>query len=156
MRRWTALCREIAEEMAPGVIYVIGPGTTTQRVLHHLGLAGSLLGVDAVLDGKLLGRDLTGAELESLVRGRTAQIILGIIGGQGYSFGRGNQQIGPAVIRAVGRENIILLASQQKILALGENRLLADTGDPAVDALLRGYIRVRLAPGRSTMMRIDV
>jgi len=150
------LCGEIAEEMAPGVIYVIGPGTTTQRVLHHLGLAGSLLGVDAVLDGKLLGRDLTGAELESLVRGRKARIILGIIGGQGYSFGRGNQQIGPAVIRAVGRENIILLASQQKILALGENRLLADTGDPAVDALLRGYIRVRLAPGRSTMMRIDV
>jgi len=151
-----ALCREIAEEMAPGLIYVFGPGTTTQRVLHHLGLAGSLLGVDAVLDGKLLGRDLTGAELESLVRGRKARIILGIIGGQGYSFGRGNQQIGPAVIRAVGRENLILLASQQKILALGENRLLADTGDPAVDALLRGYIRVRLAPGRSTMMRIDV
>jgi len=150
------LCREVAEEMAPGVVYVIGPGTTTRRVLRHLGLEGSLLGVDAVLDGKLIGRDLTGAELASLVEGRPARIILGIIGGQGYSFGRGNQQIGPAVIRAIGRENIILLASQQKILALGENRLLADTGDPTVDALLRGYIRVRLAPGRSTMMRIDV
>ena len=151
-----ALCREVAEEMAPRLLYVIGPGTTTQRVLHHLGLEGSLLGVDAVLDGKLIGRDLTGAELARLVEGRPARIILGIIGGQGYSFGRGNQQIGAQVIRAVGRENIILLASQQKILALGENRLLADTGDPAVDALLRGYIRVRLAPGLSTMMRIDV
>jgi predicted polyphosphate/ATP-dependent NAD kinase len=151
-----ALCREIAEEMAPGVLYMIGPGTTTQRVLRHLGMEGSLLGVDAVLDGKLIGRDLTGAELAALVQGRKVRIILGIIGGQGYTFGRGNQQIGPAIIRAVGRENIILLASQQKILALGESRLLADTGDPAVDALLRGYIRVRLAPGRSTMMRIDV
>jgi len=151
-----ALCREIAEEMVPGVVHVIGPGTTTQLVLHHLRLEGSLLGVDAVLDGKLIGRDLTGAELASLVQGRPARIILGIIGGQGYSFGRGNQQIGPAVIRAVGRENIILLASQQKILTLGENRLLADTGDPAVDEMLRGYIRVSLAPGRSTMMRIDV
>ena len=150
-----ALCREIAEEMAPGLLYVIGPGTTTQRVLHHLGVEGSLLGVDAVLDGKLIGRDLTGAELARLVEGRPARIILGIIGGQGYSFGRGNQQIGAQVIRAVGRENIILLASQQKILVLGENRLLADTGDPAVDELLRGYIRVRLAPGVSTMMRID-
>jgi predicted polyphosphate/ATP-dependent NAD kinase len=150
-----ALCREIAEEMAPGLLYVIGPGTTTQRVLHHLGVEGSLLGVDAVLDGKLIGRDLTGAELARLVEGRPARIVLGIIGGQGYSFGRGNQQIGAQVIRAVGRENIILLASQQKILVLGENRLLADTGDPAVDELLRGYIRVRLAPGLSTMMRID-
>jgi predicted polyphosphate/ATP-dependent NAD kinase len=150
-----ALCRDIAEEMAPGLLYVIGPGTTTQRVLHHLGVEGSLLGVDAVLDGKLIGRDLTGAELARLVEGRPARIVLGIIGGQGYSFGRGNQQIGAQVIRAVGRENIILLASQQKILVLGENRLLADTGDPAVDELLRGYIRVRLAPGLSTMMRID-
>jgi Uncharacterized conserved protein len=151
-----ALSREIAKEMAPEVLYVVGPGTTTQRVLRRLGLDGSLLGVDAVLDGKLIGRDLTGAELASLVEGRPARIILGIIGGQGYSFGRGNQQIGAQVIRAVGRENIILLASQQKILALGESRLLADTGDPAVDELLRGYIRVRLAPGLSTMMRIDV
>jgi predicted polyphosphate/ATP-dependent NAD kinase len=151
-----ALCREIAGEMAPGVVHVVGPGTTTQRVLRHLGLEGSLLGVDAVLDGKLIGRDLTGTGLASLVQGRPARIILGIIGGQGYSFGRGNQQIGAQVIRSVGRENIILLASQQKILALGENRLLADTGDPAVDELLRGYIRVRLAPGRSTLMRIDV
>jgi predicted polyphosphate/ATP-dependent NAD kinase len=149
------LCREVAEEMAPRLLYMIGPGTTTQRVLHHLGVEGSLLGVDAVLDGKLIGRDLTGAELARLVEGRPARIILGIIGGQGYSFGRGNQQIGAQVIRAVGRENIILLASQQKILALGENRLLADTGDPTVDELLRGYIRVRLAPGLSTMMRID-
>jgi len=151
-----ALCREIAEEMAPGILYILGPGTTTQRVLHNLGLEGSLLGVDAVLDGRLLGRDLACADLAALVARYPARILLGIIGGQGYTFGRGNQQIGPEIIRAAGRDNIILLASQQKILALGENRLLADTGDPAVDAWLAGYIRVRLAPGLSTMMRIDI
>ena len=150
------VCREIAEEMRLGVLYILGPGTTTQRILGHLELTGTLLGVDAVLDQKILGLDLAGEQVAELVRGRPAQIIVSVIGGQGYIFGRGNQQIGPAVIRAVGRENIILLASQQKILALGENRLLADTGDPAVDELLRGYIRVRLAPGLSTMMRIDV
>ena len=33
-------------------------------------------------------------------------------------FGRGNQQIGPSIIRAVGRDNIVILASQAKILAL--------------------------------------
>ena len=150
-----ALCREIAEEMAPGVLYIVGPGTTTQRVLRHLGLEGTLLGVDTVLDGRLLGRDLARADLAALVAKYPARILLGIIGGQGYTFGRGNQQIGPEIIRAAGRDNIILLASQQKILALGENRLLADTGDPGVDAWLSGYIRVRLAPGLSTMMRID-
>lgn len=154
-----ALCREVAAEMTSGVLYILGPGTTTRRVLDHLGLVGSLLGVDAVRDGKLIGRDLTRADLAALVARHPARIILGIIGGQGYSFGRGNQQIGPEIIRRViaaeGRDGIILLASQSKILALGESRLLADTGDPAVDAMLRGYVRVRLGPGLSTMMRID-
>jgi predicted polyphosphate/ATP-dependent NAD kinase len=149
------LCREIAGELAPGVIHILGPGTTTQRILGLLGLEGTLLGVDAVLDGRLIGCDLPGPALAELVAGRPARIILSVIGGQGYTFGRGNQQIGPEVIRQVGRDNLILLASQAKILTLGENRLLADTGDRAVDALLSGYIRVRLAPRRSTMMRIE-
>jgi predicted polyphosphate/ATP-dependent NAD kinase len=154
-----ALCREVALEMAEDAardaLYILGPGTTTRRVLNHLGLEGSLLGVDAVLDRRLLGRDLARADLAALAARHPPRIILGVIGGQGYTFGRGNQQIGPEIIRAAGRDNITLLASQRKILALGENRLLADTGDPAVDALLRGHIRVRLAPGLSTMMRVD-
>jgi predicted polyphosphate/ATP-dependent NAD kinase len=150
-----ALAREIAAEMAPDLLYILGPGTTTQRILGHLGITGTLLGVDAVRNRQLVGRDLTRAQLATLVEGHRALIVLGVIGGQGYTFGRGNQQIGPDIIRLVGRDNILLLASQQKILALGEPRLLADTGDPAVDSLLCGYVRVLLAPGRSTMMRIE-
>jgi predicted polyphosphate/ATP-dependent NAD kinase len=149
-----ALCREVATEMTPDRLYVLGPGTTTARVLHHLGLEGTLLGVDAVLDRRILGRDLDGRALEALVRERPATLILGIVGGQGFIFGRGNQQIAAPVIRAIGRDNIVLLASQRKILDLGENVLHADTGDPAVDAMLAGYIRVRIGPGRSTLMRV--
>jgi predicted polyphosphate/ATP-dependent NAD kinase len=150
-----ALCHEVAQELQPNIIYVCGPGTTTGRVLRHLGLEGSLLGVDALRDCRLIGRDLSGHELAALVRGRETRILLGIVGGQGHVFGRGNQQIGPDVIRAVGRNNIMLLASQEKLLALDGRRLFADTGDPEVDAMLKGYIRVRIAPRRSTIMRID-
>jgi predicted polyphosphate/ATP-dependent NAD kinase len=150
-----ALCREVAQEFQPEVVYVRGPGTTTNRVLRHFGLNGSLLGVDAVCERSLIGRDLSGGELEALIRGRDIRILLGVIGGQGHVFGRGNQQIGPNVIRAAGRDNIILLATQQKLLALADHRLFADTGDPDVDAMLKGYIRVRIGPGRSTMMRVD-
>ncbi len=149
-----ALCREVAAEMVPGRVYVVGPGTTTARVLHHLDLQGTLLGVDAVLDRRLVGRDLDSRALEALVQGRPATLILGIVGGQGFIFGRGNQQIAAPVIRAVGRDNITLLASQRKILELGDNVLRADTGDPDVDAMLTGYIRVRIGPGRSTLMRV--
>jgi predicted polyphosphate/ATP-dependent NAD kinase len=149
-----AVCREIAREMAPGVVHILGPGATTKRILAALGLEGTLLGVDAVLDGRLMGRDLTGAQVEELVRGRPARIVVSVIGGQGYVFGRGNQQIGPDVIRAVGRDNIIVVATQQKLLSLAGGRLLVDTGDRSLDEMLQGYIRVRTAPGISAMMRI--
>jgi predicted polyphosphate/ATP-dependent NAD kinase len=149
-----AVCREVAREMLPGVVHILGPGSTTKRILRHLGLDGTLLGVDAVLDSKLVGRDMTGAEVEELVRGRPAQIIVSVIGGQGYVFGRGNQQIGPDVIRAVGRDNIVVVATQQKLLSLDGGRLLVDTGDRSLDEALQGYIRVRTAPGTSAMMRI--
>jgi predicted polyphosphate/ATP-dependent NAD kinase len=148
------VCREIAAEMRPGVVYILGPGTTTQRILGHLGLGGTLLGVDAVCDGELLGADLRGEQVADLVRGRPAQIIVSVIGGQGYIFGRGNQQIGPEVIRAVGRDNIIVVATQGKLAALEGGRLLADTGDRALDEQLAGYIRVRTAPGQSAVMRV--
>jgi predicted polyphosphate/ATP-dependent NAD kinase len=148
------LCREVAEEMAPDRLYILGPGTTTARVLHHLGLEGTLLGVDAVLGRALVDRDLSSRALEDLVAHRPANLILGVVGGQGFIFGRGNQQISAPAIRAIGRDNVILLASQRKIMGLGERLLRADTGDPAVDAMLAGYMRVRIAPGRSTLLRV--
>jgi predicted polyphosphate/ATP-dependent NAD kinase len=148
------VCREIVEEMQPGVVYILGPGTTTQRILGHIGLGGTLLGVDAVLDRKMLGLDLTGEQVAELVRGQPAQIIVSVIGGQGYIFGRGNQQIGPAVIRAVGRDNLIVVATQRKLVSLEGGRLLVDSGDRALDEQLQGYIRVRTGPGQSAMMRL--
>jgi predicted polyphosphate/ATP-dependent NAD kinase len=89
------------------------------------------------------------------VRGRPAQIIVSVIGGQGYIFGRGNQQIGSGVIRAVGRDNIIVVATQRKLASIEGSRLLVDTGDRALDEALQGYIRVRTGPGQSAMMRLS-
>jgi len=148
------VCREIAAEMQPDILYVLGPGTTTQRILGHLGLSGTLLGVDAVLAGKLVGLDVGAEQLGALVQGRPVQIIVSVIGGQGYIFGRGNQQIGPAIIRAVGRDNIIVVATQHKLATIERSRLLVDTGDRELDEQLQGYIRVRTGPGQSAIMRL--
>src|SRR5260221_229976 len=46
---------EIAGGMEPGTLYLLGPGSSAKRILRHLGLEGTLLGVDAVRDGKILG-----------------------------------------------------------------------------------------------------
>jgi len=149
-----ALMAQIATTMEPDTIYLLGPGRSTEMVLKYLGLEGTLLGVDAVKDAKLIGRDLTASQITDLTAGSRAKIVISVIGGQGYLFGRGNQQFTPAMIRKIGRENIIVIATQAKLLALAQTRLLVDTGDAGLDSDLAGYIRVEIGPSRSTLMRI--
>ena len=80
--------------------------------------------------------------LLGLVGKSPTRIVISPIGGQGFLFGRGNQQITPDVIRKIGIENITVVGSRNKIHALHPRRLLTDSGDDEIDRQLRGYIRV--------------
>jgi predicted polyphosphate/ATP-dependent NAD kinase len=140
-----AIAEDVAEKMEDGVLYIIGPGTTTRAIAGELGLEKTLLGVDVVLDRALVARDANEAELLALLDDRSeqgAKIVVTPIGGQGYIFGRGNQQISPRVLERVGRENILVVSAPGKLYALGTQPLLVDSGDRAVDEMLSGYIMV--------------
>jgi predicted polyphosphate/ATP-dependent NAD kinase len=150
-----ALARRIAREMEPGRLYVLGPGTTTARITEQLGLRGTLLGVDAVHDRKLVAVDAAEADLLDLVDRHPTTIIAGVVGGQGFVFGRGNQQLSAEVIRRVGTDNITIVADESKLYRLSPPRLRVDTGDPAVDELLTGYHRVQVGPFRTTVLKIS-
>jgi predicted polyphosphate/ATP-dependent NAD kinase len=149
------IATEVIAGMEPGALYILGPGTTTRTVMQRLGLPKTLLGVDAVRDGELAGADLTEGGLLALVAAATAaHIVVTVIGGQGHIFGRGNQQISPAVIRAAGTDHITVIATQTKLLSLEGRPLLVDTGDPALDERLSGYARVITALGERTMYKV--
>lgn len=150
----TATCRAIADEMQPGRLYLLGPGTTKMRILEAMGLTGTLLGVDAVLDRRIVGRDVDSKTLANLVEHHPASIVVAVMGGHGCLFGRGNQQIASGIIARVGRDNVMPVATTAKLAALGAAGLFVDTGDPAVDALLAGFIKVRTGPATSVMMRV--
>ena len=137
-----AIACEITDRMEDDCLYIIGPGTTTRAITSKLGLNKTLIGVDVVLKGKLVGTDVNEAQLLKLLEERDAKIIITPIGGQGYIFGRGNQQISPEVIRKVGRENIVVVATPEKINSLRGRPFLVDTGNGEVDRMLSGYIRV--------------
>jgi predicted polyphosphate/ATP-dependent NAD kinase len=144
----------VADALDPRRIYVLGPGTTMRRVTAHLGLEKTLLGVDAVRAGRLLGSDLGERELLDLVAEEPVTLLLGVVGGQGALLGRGNQQLSPAVLRRIGAANIEVIAGLRKLLALDPPLLHVDTGDLDLDRALCGYRRVHVAPRRTVVYRV--
>ena len=58
------------------------------------------------------------------------------------------------MLRRIGVENVEVIAGLRKLLALDPPLLHVDTGDPALDAALCGYRRVRVAPRRDVVYRV--
>jgi len=149
-----AIAAYIVETMLDGVMYVVGPGTTTKPILQRLGLHKTLLGVDVVKDRALVASDANEARLLELLRGNDARIVVTVIGGQGFVLGRGSQQISPEVIRMVGADKIVVVATPNKLASLGGRPLLVDTGDQEVDNMLSGYAKVVTGYGRRAAYKV--
>ncbi|AMP19988.1 hypothetical protein AZF37_01255 [endosymbiont 'TC1' of Trimyema compressum] len=101
------------------ILYFIGPGSTTKEIPNLLNFKGTLLGVDAILNRKLIGADLSSGDIQRLIKEKGEKgikIIVTVIGSQGYLFGRGNQQFTPDILEQVGKENIIVVATKDKLL----------------------------------------
>jgi predicted polyphosphate/ATP-dependent NAD kinase len=81
--------------------------------------------------------------------------VLGVIGGQGFLLGRGNQQVSARVLRRIDTESLVIVAGADKVSALDPPVLHVDLGDGEHESLLEGYRRVRVAPGRSMVLRIS-
>jgi len=153
-----AIAADLAEGMEPGVLYFIGPGTTTRELKRLLGFDGTLLGVDAVRDGQLLAADCSEKQLLDLAAAQGpggVKIIITPIGGQGFLFGRGNQQFSPEVLGQVGWKNICVAAAPGKLASLGGAPLRLDTGDPHTDGALSGYYRVTTGYREAVMVRVE-
>lgn len=142
------LAERFVEEIEPGVTYVLGPGSTVGTIKEKLGFEGTTLGVDVYRDGELLVADAAEADILDALGERNV-VVVSPIGGQGFVFGRGNDQISPAVIR---QSEIEIVASRRKLNEIGALRV--DTGDPELDEALRGWQRVRVGHYERRLMEI--
>ncbi|MFO0992305.1 MAG: ATP-NAD kinase family protein [Hyphomicrobiales bacterium] len=150
----SAAARQLAAAMESGALYAIGAGRTAKRVIEALGEKGTLLGTDLVADGKVIARDANEKAILERAGERPLKLIIGVVGGQGYVLGRGNQELSPDVIRRAGRDNITIIASQEKLMALPDKRLLVETGDGELDRELAGYWRVVVGPTDEMVMKM--
>jgi predicted polyphosphate/ATP-dependent NAD kinase len=147
-----AMAKHVVETMEPGVVYLLGPGTTTRAVAEELGEDKTLLGIDIIRDKKILMHDANEKQILEEIEGKEAKIIVSPIGGQGFIFGRGNQQLSPEVIRRVGKEGVWVLATPQKLTTTRVLRV--DTGDAKLDAKFHGYIKVLTGYRQTRMVKI--
>ena len=128
--------------------YVLGPGSTVDAVKTELGFDGSPLGVDVWRDGEVVAADAAASDILASLGERNV-VVVSPIGGQGFVFGRGNDQISPEVIQRSGVE---VIASKQKLDDIGVLRV--DTGDPQLDEELRGWQRIRVGKFERRLLKV--
>jgi predicted polyphosphate/ATP-dependent NAD kinase len=120
----------------PDTLFLLGPGSTTHGIASSLGIEKTLLGIDAVLGGKTIAKDLNEARLLDLLdRHPKARLVVSPIGAQGFILGRGNLQVSPAVLRRIGIANVIVVATPGKLASTPVLRV--DTGDSDLDRAFR-------------------
>ena len=148
------IAADLIERMDHATRYVMGSGSTVKAVMDELGLQNTLLGVDLIEDQRLIASDCTAQALLEKTTGRPTKLVITIIGGQGHILGRGNQQLSPELIKQIGKENIIVIATKTKLAALQGRPLIVDSGDAELDEALAGVIAVITGYHDSVLYRI--
>ena len=110
--------------------------------------------MDLLLNKKIIAKDVTEKEIIEKIEGKKSKIIITPIGGQGFIFGRGNQQISSDVIKMVGLNNIFVLSTKSKLSGLKKLRI--DTGDKELDDLFReNKLKVIVDYGVELLVKVE-
>jgi predicted polyphosphate/ATP-dependent NAD kinase len=146
------VARELVAEAGGDVTWVLGPGRTVGAVAEELGFVATLRGVDVRHPSGKVELDLAEDRLNEIAAAAPhPRLVLGVVGGQGFLLGRGNQQLSARVLERIGAERVDIVGSDEKVAALLPPDLYVDAeGTPG----LLGYRRVRTGTRRSTVMRV--
>jgi predicted polyphosphate/ATP-dependent NAD kinase len=149
------IAASVVEAMDDETLYLLGPGTTVRAITEALELPKTLLGVDAVHDGELIGEDLNERAILDLFQEHKKRVIIVTpLGGNGFILGRGNKQFTPQVLKETGADHVRVVATRQKLQPL--DCLRVDTGDVEVDEMLSGWRTVTVGYHESRMMKVEM
>ena len=115
-------------------LYLFGSGGTIDYIATKMNIENTLLGIDAVYEKKLVGKDLNEEKILKLLKKyHKVKVILSPIGAQGFILGRGNLQLSPTVVKKIGLDNIIVISTPSKLVHTPVIRV--DTGDKKLDQM---------------------
>jgi predicted polyphosphate/ATP-dependent NAD kinase len=135
---------------------VWGSGGTLRRMAKHLGMTKTVLGIDVVMGGEIIASDVNEAALMDLLNNHNGEalIMLSPMGGQGFLIGRGNLQISSKVIRKVGINQVLGIATPAKLMTLTSLRI--DSGDEQLDGEFKDKKYLKVVQGYRTTRLIKV
>jgi len=150
-----AECIEEYIKEEPDTLFLLGPGGTLRFIGEWLKIDKTLLGVDAVVAGSQVGKDLNEAGiLELMERYPKARIVVSPIGAQGFFLGRGNLQLSPQIVKRVGVAGFDVVSTPAKLARTPILRV--DTGDPEVNGMFRERGHMGVLIGYKTRKLIPV
>jgi len=139
----------------PNLMMVWGSGGTLRLIGQLIGHELTLLGIDIQHENKIHA-DLNEQELIQILSSHDGEklLLLSPMGGQGFLIGRGNLQLSPDVLRIIGVESILGVATPAKLMGLSHIRI--DTGDESLDDEFRARKFVKMLQGYRTTRVIRV
>lgn len=148
-----SIALEVIDHMSEDVPYLIGSGTTPMYIMKELGLDYTILGVDIIKNRQLIAKDVNESDILEVLKQGPVKLVVTPMGGQGYLFGRGNQQLSANVLRQIDKNDIIVISTQSKLHSLGDRDLIIYTLDDEVDAALKGYYKVITGYGQLMVVK---
>jgi predicted polyphosphate/ATP-dependent NAD kinase len=150
----------------PDLMVIWGSGGTLRRMGEHVEVGLTLLGIDVqgpeIEGNRTLYADLNEQQLIQTLNSHTDDdgnqrpriLLLSPMGGQGFLIGRGNLQLSPTVLRIIGFDNILGVATPAKLIGLNAVRI--DTGDTSLDEEFQMKRFVKILQGFRTTRLIRI
>jgi predicted polyphosphate/ATP-dependent NAD kinase len=136
------IANRIIELLEKDIYYLLGPGTTTKAIADALNQKKTVLGVDLLVNKKIVELDLNEEQILKQIKGKSAKIIVSLIGNQGFLFGRGNLQFTPPILKQIGTKNIIIISTKYKIENIPNQKLRLDTRSAKLDREMAGLYKI--------------
>ena len=139
----------------PDLMVIWGSGGTLTLIGQLIGHELTLLGIDIQHQNKI-HKDLNEQELIQILSSHQGEklLLLSPMGGQGFLIGRGNLQLSPEVLRIIGIDCVLGVATPAKLIGLSTLRI--DTGEDTLDEEFRARKFVKMLQGYRTTRVIRV
>ncbi len=137
--------------MRNDLVYILPSGEIEASVKEKLGSTNH--GVDVIKAGSIVATDAGERMLLDIVRKQKGKVIKSIPLDHTTLFTDSDGGISPLLLKEIGKENILLYATPERLASLNGSPLIVDTGNLELDEELCGFYSVSMGHGKRAIYK---